>query len=87
MEDMTVDKSYIVLIKNFIDSITKKLMEETNGGVTALTPDELHIVQTSSVPIISIISLEMALKGHGVDLATEEYAELVAFDDLISYLD
>ena len=87
MEDMTVDKSYIVLIKNFIDSITKKLMEETNGGVTALTPDELHIVQTSSVPIISIISLEMALKGHGVDLATEEYAELVAFDYLISYLD
>ena len=44
-------------------------------------------MQTSSVPIISIISLETALKGNGISLATEEYAELVAFDYLISYLD
>lgn len=86
-EAMTQDQSYLVLIKNLISSIADKLMQETAGTTVTLTDDEKHMVQTSSVPIISIISLETALKGNGVALATEEYAELVAFDYLISYLD
>jgi conjugative transfer pilus assembly protein TraH len=87
-ETINQDQSYLTLIKKLITSISEKLMEETVGGVaTALSPDEMHVVQTSSVPIISIISLETALKGNGIGLATEEYAELVAFDYLISYLD
>ena len=87
-ESISQEQSYLTLIKKLITSIAEKLMEETSGGVaTALSSDEMHVVQTSSVPIISIISLETALKGNGIDLATEEYAELVAFDYLISYLD
>lgn len=83
------DESYLGLIRKVIASITEKLMQEKKGAAVQLTDDEKHIVQTSSVPIISIISLEMALKGNGssVSLATEEYAELVAFDYLITYLD
>ena len=86
-ESMTQEQSYLVLIRKLITSIAEKLMEETAGATVALTDDEKHVVQTSSVPIISIISLETALKGNGIGLATEEYAELVAFDYLISYLD
>jgi len=87
MEAMTRDQSYLALIQKIITSIADKLMKETAGSTENLTPEEMHVVQTSSVPIVSIISLETALKGNGVALATEEYAELVAFDYLISYLD
>ena len=86
-ESMTKDQSYLSLIRKIILSISDKLMQETAGNSVGLSPDEQHVVQTSSIPIISIISLETALKGNGIDLATEEYAELVAFDYLISYLD
>jgi conjugative transfer pilus assembly protein TraH len=86
-ESMTKEQSYLVLIKKLITSIADKLMQETSESSVGLTDDEKHVVQTSSVPIISIISLETALKGNGISLATEEYAELVAFDYLISYLD
>ena len=86
-ESMKTEESYLALIRKVIADIAEKLMEEKTGADVALTDDQKHIVQTSSVPIISIISLETALKGNGVDLATEEYAELVAFDYLISYLD
>lgn len=86
-ESMTKEQSYLVLIKKIILSISDKLMQETAGNSVGLSDDEKHVVQTSSIPIISIISLETALKGNGIDLATEEYAELVAFDYLISYLD
>lgn len=86
-EPMSREQSYLVQIKKLITSIADKLMAETAGTMVTLTDDEKHVVQTSSVPIISIISLETALKGNGIALATEEYAELVAFDYLISYLD
>lgn len=86
-QSMTRDQSYLVQIKKIISSIAEKLMAETAGSTVVLSDDEKHVVQTSSVPIISIISLETALKGNGISLATEEYAELVAFDYLISYLD
>lgn len=86
-EKMTKEQSYLVLIKKLIISIADKLMQESAGNVVSMSPHEEHLVQTSSIPIISIISLETALKGNGIDLATEEYAELVAFDYLISYLD
>jgi conjugative transfer pilus assembly protein TraH len=86
-EPMSQEQSYLVLIKKLITSISDKLMQETAGTSVGLDDDEKHVVQTSSVPIISIISLETALKGNGIALATEEYAELVAFDYLISYLD
>lgn len=87
MEAMTREQSYLALIQKIITSIADKLMKETEGSTEKLTPEEMHVVQTSSIPIVSIISLETALKGNGVALATEEYAELVAFDYLISYLD
>lgn len=89
LESRKIDKeeSYLVMINKLITSIADKLLQESAGHAVALTDDEKHIVQTSSVPIISIISLEVALKGNGIALATEEYAELVAFDYLISYLD
>lgn len=87
--EITQDKSYLVLIKKIISSIARKLTEEKKGENVKLDPDEEYIVQTSSIPIINIISQEMALRGNGstISLATEEYAELMAFDYLMSYLD
>lgn len=86
---ITQEQSYLVLIKKVIAGLAEKLMQEKAGQDVKLSDSEKHIVQTSSIPIINIISLEMALKGNGssVSLATEEYAELVAFDYLITYLD
>lgn len=87
--EITQDKSYLVLIKKVISSIAEKLMKEKRGENVKLDPDEEYIVQTSSIPIINIISQEMALRGNAstISLATEEYAELMAFDYLMSYLD
>ena len=78
---------FINKIKTIITSIADKFLQESNGIATNLSEEEKNLVQTSSVPILKIINLEVALKGHSVGLSVEEYAELVAFDYLISYLD
>lgn len=87
--EITQDKSYLVLIKKVITSIAEKLMKEKQGENVKLDENEEYVVQTSSIPIINIISQEMALRSNGstISLATEEYAELMAFDYLMSYLD
>jgi conjugative transfer pilus assembly protein TraH len=86
-EAMSADATYLNQISKLVDSIANKLKNEAAGAKVELSAEENDLAQTSSVPIISIISLELAMKGHGIALATEEYAELIAFDYLISYLD
>lgn len=87
--EITEDKAYLALIKKVITSIADKLIKEKQGDDVKLDPNEEYVVRTSSIPIINIISQEMALRGNGstIALATEEYAELMAFDYLMSYLD
>ena len=74
-------------VKNILSSIADKFLQETSGLQSNLSDEEKNLVQTSSVPILKIISLEAALKGHSVGLSVEEYAEMIAFDYLTSYLD
>jgi conjugative transfer pilus assembly protein TraH len=81
------EDAYLVQINKLINSIADKLISEGEGKSITLKPEEENLVKTSTVPIVSIISLEMAMKGHGIALSMEEYAELTAFDYLISYLD
>ena len=86
-EALSVDAAYLSQISQLVNSIAGKLQNEAAGANVVLTAEENNLAQTSSVPIISIISLELAMKGHGISLATEEYSELIAFDYLVSYLD
>jgi conjugative transfer pilus assembly protein TraH len=86
-EAMGENGAYLAQINKLVASIADKLQKEAAGQAPGLTAEESNLVKTSSVPIISIISLEVAMKGHNISLSAEEYAELVAFDYLISYLD
>ena len=86
-KQLTLQDGILPKIKNIINSIADKFLAEANGANTTLSDEEKNLVQTSSVPILKIINLEAALKGHNVGLSIEEYGEMIAFDYLISYLD
>jgi conjugative transfer pilus assembly protein TraH len=81
------DNSYLAKITKLVQSISEKLISETKGQITSLSEEEKLLIQTSSVPILKIISLEVGLKGHSTTLAIEEYAEVVAYDYIVNYLD
>jgi conjugative transfer pilus assembly protein TraH len=90
VKDKTFDKdnSYLVKITKIVNSIADKFIQENKTGTSAgLEPEEENLVTTSSIPILKIIELETGLKGHGVSLAVEEYAEVIAYDYIINYLD
>jgi conjugative transfer pilus assembly protein TraH len=79
--------SILSKVQDLITSIAGKFLMETNGASTALTDDEKHLVESSSVPILKIISLETAMKGQNVSLSLDEYSELITIDFLIGFLD
>jgi hypothetical protein len=45
------------------------------------------MLSKTTLPIFKLVSLQVALKGHGASYAVEDYAETLAFDYTIGYLD
>jgi hypothetical protein len=88
-KNFTRDDSYLYKIRKLISSIAQKLIEEQAGSGVTLSAEEKYLAQTSSIAIIKIIKLESAMKGNkdSVVLGVEEYAEMIAFDYLINFLD
>lgn len=81
------DNAMLTKIHNLLDSISEKFILEQKGSDQTLSPAEKELATRTSVPIIKLISLNASLKGHGVKLTVEDYAEAVAFDYVIVYLD
>ena len=81
------EQSMLVKVKGLMDSIANKIIQENQGQNQTLTASEIELATRTSVPIIKLISLNASLKGHGVTLTVEDYAEAVAFDYVVNYLE
>ena len=80
------DTSMINHVKKLLDSIEEKIAKENLQQTVALTAEEKHLVSTTSIPIIKVITLESALKGHGVSTSIQDMAEVIAYDYVTNYL-
>ena len=74
-------------ISEIIASLEQKILFENSGSNTTLSDAEKDLITKSSIPILKLISLNAGLKGHGVKYTVEDYAEALAFDYVIGYLD
>lgn len=98
----TADQSVVSKVKALLNSIAEKIITESaaatgnampttsTGGSTkstTLSTEEQYLATTTSIPIIKLITLNAGLKGHGINLTIEDYAEAVAFDYVVNYLD
>ena len=81
------EQSMLSKIKGLMDEISRKIIQEDDEQSDSLTPEEIELATRTSVPIIKLISLNASLKGHGVTLTVEDYAEAVAFDYVVNYLE
>lgn len=70
-----------------MDSLSNKIINESNGATMSLSAEEKDMVSKTSIPILKLISLNAAYKGHGVQYVLEDYIEAIAFDYVIGYLD
>jgi conjugative transfer pilus assembly protein TraH len=80
------DSMYAKVIE-VMQSLEDKILKENEGDNQSLDAKEKDLLSRSSMPILNLISLNAGLKGHGVKDTISEYAEVVAFDYTIGYLD
>lgn len=74
-------------IQNVIGALEEKMVQENTGENTVLSVEEKDLVTRSSIPILKLISLNVALKGYGVQHMVDDYAEAIAFDYVLGYAD
>ena len=82
---ITADKSMIRRIRELLNSLANKFLEEQSGKAPSLDPAEKHLVSNSSVPILKLLSLNAGLKGRAVVTTVEDFTEAVAYDYVTSY--
>jgi len=81
------EDSMLHKVSKIIESLEQKIIQENKGDNTTLSAEEKDFLTKSSIPILKLISLNAGLKGHGVKHTVEDYAESLAFDYVIGYLD
>ena len=81
------EDSMLYKVSSIMESLESKVLEENAGVSVSLDAKEKDLLSRSAVPILKLISLNAGLKGHGVKYTVEDYAEAVAFDYVIGYLD
>lgn len=82
------ERSMLYQVRELLSSISEKMVQEASGTRDLeLTAKEKHLVSTTSIPILNIISINAGLKGHNVSITVDEYAESVTLDYVIQYLD
>ena len=60
---------------------------EAQGANVSLDEKEKDMVSKTTLPILKLITLHVALKGDGAKYSVEDYAEAMAFDYTMGYLD
>ena len=81
------EDSILYKVSAVMESLENKVLEENAGVSVSLDAKEKDLLSRSAVPILKLISLNAGLKGHGIKYTVEDYAEAVAFDYVIGYLD
>ena len=81
------EDSILYKVSSVMESLENKVLEENAGVTVSLDAKEKDLLSRSAVPILKLISLNAGLKGHGIKYTVEDYAEAVAFDYVIGYLD
>ena len=82
------EQTMLYQVKELLSSMSEKIIQETAGTQNlTLSEKEKHLVSTSSIPILKVISINAGLKGHNVSITVDEYAESVTLDYVINYLD
>jgi conjugative transfer pilus assembly protein TraH len=74
-------------VADIIRSMEEKIKAEGKGENVSLDAREKDMLTKTTLPIFKLISLHVALKGHGARYSVEDYAETLAFDYTIGYLD
>ncbi len=81
------EDSMYAKVMNIMQSLEDKVLKENAGQNVDLDAKEKDLLSRSSIPILNLISLHAGLKGQGAKHRISEYAEVVAFDYTIGYLD
>ena len=81
------EDSMYVKVLEIMQSLATKVLEEKAGDTVTLNAKEMDLISRSSTPIMTLISLNVGIKGHGISDTISEYAEVVALDYTIGYLD
>ena len=81
------EDSILYKVSAVMESLENKVIDENAGVSVSLDAKEKDLLSRSAVPILKLISLNAGLKGHGIKYTVEDYAEAVAFDYVIGYLD
>ena len=81
------EDSMIYKVSEIIKSIEEKIKKERKGDSPVLDARERDMLSKTSMPMFNSISIHLALKGHGARYSVEDYAETLAFDYTIGYLD
>ena len=86
-QDWNKQDSMIQKVSDIIQSMEKKVKDESKGATLSLDARERDMLSKTTLPILKLITLNVALKGHGARYAVEDFAETMAFDYTIGYLD
>ncbi len=81
------DKPIIEQIRSLLESMSEKFIKETKDNQQKLSDQEKDLVSKTSIPILKMISSNVAYRGDKATHAIMDYAESIAFDYVIGYLD
>ena len=83
----TTEDSMLHKVSDIIRTMEQKVKAEGKGENVSLDAREKDMLSRTTLPILKLITLHVALKGHGARYSVEDYAETLAFDYTIGYLD
>lgn len=69
-------------VKHLLDDMTNKIVNDT-----ALTPEEMGLLQATRLPIYKMLNVQSAFAGDKGILDLTSYADVIAADILFQYLD
>lgn len=69
-------------VSQTLESISKKVQSDTS-----LNPQEIAFVNSTMIPILKILAVEVAFKAGGSPLSVNDFSEAIAHDILLQYLD
>ena len=77
------DNSIVGKVNVIMRTLATKIMEDKSE----LTEEEKKLIQSSNVPILKLLTMDIALKGQDSGAIASEYSETIAYDLLINYLE
>jgi conjugative transfer pilus assembly protein TraH len=86
-QSWTTKDSMLYKVSEIIRSMEEKVKAEGKGENVSLNAREKDMLSKTTLPILKLITLHVAIKGHGARYSVEDYAETLAFDYTIGYLD